>query len=55
MAQYVGKQLGMDEIFVEVLPHQKLDKIEQIQKQEGLRTVMTGDGVNDAPALAKAD
>lgn len=55
VAQYVGDQLGMDEIFAEVLPHEKSDKIEQVQKQEGLRTAMTGDGVNDAPALAKAD
>ncbi|WP_178020444.1 copper-translocating P-type ATPase [uncultured Paenibacillus sp.] len=55
VAQYVGKQLGLDEIFAEVLPHQKSDKIDQIQTKEGLRTAMTGDGVNDAPALAKAD
>ncbi|EES73369.1 haloacid dehalogenase-like hydrolase, partial [Paenibacillus sp. oral taxon 786 str. D14] len=55
VAQYVGKQLGLDEIFAEVLPHQKSDKIDQIQAKEGLRTAMTGDGVNDAPALAKAD
>ncbi|MEK5400298.1 copper-translocating P-type ATPase [Paenibacillus sp. FSL K6-2859] len=55
VAQYVGKQLGMDEIFAEVLPHQKSDKIVQIQTKEGLKTAMTGDGVNDAPALAKAD
>ncbi|MDN4067598.1 heavy metal translocating P-type ATPase [Paenibacillus vini] len=55
VAQYVGNQLGLDEIFAEVLPHQKSDKIDQIQEKEGLRTAMTGDGVNDAPALAKAD
>ncbi|WP_413242726.1 HAD-IC family P-type ATPase [Paenibacillus sp. 1P07SE] len=55
VAQYVGDQLGLDEIFAEVLPHEKSDKIEQVQKGEGLRTAMTGDGVNDAPALAKAD
>lgn len=55
VAQYVGAKLGMDEIFAEVLPHEKSDKIVHIQKKEGLRTAMTGDGVNDAPALAKAD
>lgn len=55
VAQYVGNQLGMDEIIAEVLPHEKSNKIEQIQNEEGLRTAMTGDGVNDAPALVKAD
>lgn len=55
VAQYVGHQLGMEEIFPEVLPHQKSEKIEHIQTTEGLLTAMTGDGVNDAPALAKAD
>ncbi|RST76104.1 copper-translocating P-type ATPase [Siminovitchia acidinfaciens] len=55
VAQYVGGKLGMDEIFAEVLPHEKSDKIVHIQTKEGLRTAMTGDGVNDAPALAKAD
>ncbi|MFC5591650.1 copper-translocating P-type ATPase [Sporosarcina soli] len=55
VAHYVGGQLGMEEIFAEVLPHEKSEKIEHIQKVERLRTAMTGDGVNDAPALAKAD
>lgn len=55
VAQYVGGKLGMDEIFAEVLPHEKSDKIVHIQTKEGLKTAMTGDGVNDAPALAKAD
>lgn len=55
VADYVGKQLGLAEILAEVLPHEKSDMIEQVQQQEGLRTAMTGDGVNDAPALAKAD
>ncbi|WP_379167220.1 copper-translocating P-type ATPase [Paenibacillus roseus] len=55
VAQYVGKQLGLAEIFAEVLPHEKSEKIEHVQLKEGLRTAMTGDGVNDAPALAKAD
>ncbi len=55
VAQYVGAKLNMDEIFAEVLPHDKSDKIVEVQTKEGLRTAMTGDGVNDAPALAKAD
>jgi len=45
VAQYAVNKLEVDEVFAEVLPHQKSDKIEQIQKQEGLRTAMTGDGV----------
>jgi len=55
VAEYVGKQLDLEEIFAEVLPHEKSEKIVQIQEKEGLRAAMTGDGVNDAPALAKAD
>ncbi|MHA6258492.1 copper-translocating P-type ATPase [Sporosarcina sp. CAU 1771] len=55
VAHYIGEQLGMEEIFAEVLPHEKSEKIEHIQNVERLRTAMTGDGVNDAPALANAD
>ncbi|WP_144513259.1 copper-translocating P-type ATPase [Bacillus sp. FJAT-22090] len=55
VAQYVGHQLSIEEIFPEVLPHQKSEKIKHIQTTIGLLTAMTGDGVNDAPALAKAD
>lgn len=54
-AHYIGQQLHIEEIIAEVLPHEKSEKIEHIQKVERLRTAMTGDGVNDAPALAKAD
>ncbi|HWO76936.1 MAG TPA: heavy metal translocating P-type ATPase [Bacillus sp. (in: firmicutes)] len=54
VANYVAKQLDMDDVIAEVLPHQKSEKIEGLQK-EGLKIAMTGDGVNDAPALVKAD
>lgn len=54
VATYVGEQLNMNDIYAEVLPHQKSDKIDEI-KQKGFKVAMTGDGVNDAPALAKAD
>ena len=53
-AKAVGSKLGIKHIFAEVLPEQKLNKIVELQSQ-GKSVVMAGDGINDAPALAKAD
>ncbi len=53
-ANYVGKKLKLDKVIAEVLPQDKASKIDELHK-EGKMVAMTGDGVNDAPALAKAD
>ena len=54
VARAVGQDLGIDEVFAEVLPQDKDTKVTQLQER-GLSVAMVGDGVNDAPALARAE
>ena len=53
VAQWVAEEIGLDEYFADVLPHEKSEKIKEVQEKYSVG--MVGDGVNDAPALVQAN
>ena len=53
--QAIAKQIGIENIYSEMLPQQKVEKIKNLQEKENRIVAMIGDGINDAPALTQAD
>jgi Cd2+/Zn2+-exporting ATPase len=57
VGEKIGHKLGLDEVYTELLPHQKVEKLEMLDKQKSTKgkLIFVGDGINDAPVLARAD
>ena len=57
VGEYVGKELGLDEVYTELLPDEKVEKVKQLLKEKSSKgkVAFVGDGINDAPVLALAD
>jgi Cd2+/Zn2+-exporting ATPase len=56
-AEKIGRELEIDTVYAELLPHEKVEKLEILEQEErpGKKLVFVGDGINDAPALARSD
>ncbi|MDR2479861.1 MAG: cadmium-translocating P-type ATPase [Treponema sp.] len=56
-ARRIGTELGIDDVFAGLLPHQKVERLETLQNETGVKgkLAFAGDGINDAPALARSD
>lgn len=55
IGEYVGEKLGLDQVYAELLPADKVSHVEEILKSTEGRVAFAGDGINDAPVLARAD
>ncbi|MDB7358615.1 heavy metal translocating P-type ATPase [Enterococcus faecium] len=55
IADHIGKQVGVDNIYSELLPEDKVQRLEEILQRNNKKTAFVGDGINDAPVLARAD
>lgn len=55
IADSVGKKVGIDQVYSELLPQDKVDKLEMILAKSSGKVAFVGDGINDAPVLARAD
>ena len=57
VGERIGRELGLDEVYAELLPNQKVEKLELLDKQKSPKgkLIFVGDGINDAPVLARAD
>ena len=55
IADHIGHKLGLDKVYSELLPQDKVEKLEKIMKNATQKTAFVGDGINDAPVLARAD
>jgi len=57
VAEKIGKKLGLDQVYAELLPDQKVEMIEKLESENttGKKHVFVGDGINDAPSLARAE
>lgn len=54
-ANHVAAEIGIDHVVSEILPHEKLEKVVQLQQNHNQKVLFTGDGINDAPAITGAD